>query len=39
MNKNYESPSVETIIIKIEDIMLESNELPEIDLNGLNTQK
>lgn len=39
MNNNYESPSVETIIIKIEDIMLESNELPEIDLNGLNTQK
>lgn len=35
MNKKYESPVIDMISIKVNDIMAESNELPEIDLNGV----
>ena len=34
MSKKYETPVIDIISIKVDDIMLESNELPEIDLYG-----
>ena len=32
MSKIYESPVLDTVSIKVDDIMKESNELPEIEL-------
>lgn len=32
MNENYETPVVEIVGIEVQDIMTESNELPELDL-------
>lgn len=34
MNKKYEAPALKLISIGVQDIMLESNELPEIDLHN-----
>lgn len=39
MNKQYETPRAEIIEIKVEDIMNESNKLPEIPVGGLQSYK
>lgn len=35
MQKEYTSPTADIIEIKVEDIMTESNKLPEIPVGGL----
>lgn len=35
MNKKYETPEVKLIEIRVQDVILDSNELPEIDLHNL----
>jgi len=35
MKREYTAPTVELFSIKVEDILLESNELPEIDLHDI----
>ena len=39
MKKEYTAPTVELFSIKVEDILLESNELPEIDLHDLGDEE
>ena len=39
MKKEYTTPKTEIIEIKVEDIMNESNKLPEIPVGGLQSYK
>ena len=39
MKREYTAPTVELFSIKVEDILLESNELPEIDLHDLGDEE
>ena len=39
MKKEYTTPKTEIIEIKVEDVMNESNKLPEIPVGGLQSYK
>lgn len=39
MKKIYEAPEAEVIEINVEDVMTESNKLPEIPIGGLQSYK
>ena len=39
MKKEYTTPKTEIIEIKVEDVMNESNKLPEIPVGGLHSYK